>query len=108
VQPPHAAVQAKISQIQAEMQRIGMWQEQPPAAEPLEVTQAFGGDKLSFEQWLQFVFLPRVREIIDQKARFPSESQVSTKAFREWRMFGEAPDVDRLLELLGEFDALFG
>jgi uncharacterized protein YqcC (DUF446 family) len=108
VQPAHAVVQAKIDQIKSEMQRIGMWQEQPPAAEQLEVTQAFGGDKVSFEQWLQFVFISRVREIIDEKGRFPSGSQVSTKAYREWRMFGEAPDVDQLLELLREFDALFG
>jgi uncharacterized protein YqcC (DUF446 family) len=107
VQPEHGLVKSKIDEVESEMRRIGMWQGQPPAPERLVVTQAFGGDKLSFEQWLQFILIPRVREIIAEGGGFPRGSQVSDQAFREWRMWGDMPDVDRLLQLLREFDALF-
>ena len=105
--PTHAVVEAKLSEIEAEMKRIGMWQDKPPPAENLAVTQAFGADKLSFEQWLQFIFIPRVREIIAARAAFPAASQVHQKAFREWRMWGDMPNVDNLLALFKSFDELF-
>jgi uncharacterized protein YqcC (DUF446 family) len=53
------------------------------------------------------VFVPRVNEIVAARGKFPSKSQVWDQAYREWRMWGDAPDVDRLLELLREFDGLF-
>ena len=106
--PSYDIVDQKILQIEAEMRRIGMWQAQPPPAEALVITQAFGGDKLAFEQWLQFVFIPRVRQIIAQRGQFPASSQVSQQAYREWKMWGDARNVDDLLKLLREFDAMFG
>jgi len=106
--PSYDIVDEKISLIEAEMRRIGMWQAQPPPAEALVITQAFGGDKLAFEQWLQFVFIPRMRQIIVQRGQFPSRSEVADQAYREWKMWGDTPNVDRLLELLREFDAMFG
>ena len=106
--PSYDIVDQKISQIEAEMRRIGMWQAKPPPAQALVITQAFGGDKLAFEQWLQFVFIPRVRQIITERGQFPAKSQVADQAYREWKMAGSDPRVDRLIELLREFDGMFG
>jgi uncharacterized protein YqcC (DUF446 family) len=103
----HAAVAAKIAQIEAEMKNVGMWQVEPPPPEKLDVQAAFGHDKLSFEQWLQFIFIPRVQEIIAAKGHWPPASEVSVQAFREWEMWGPPGRYDHLLELLREFDALF-
>ncbi len=105
--PLPAIVAAKVDAIEAEMKRIGMWQAEALPAEKLEFQRAFGGDTMAFEQWLQFVFIVRVREIIAARGRFPSGSQVADQAFREWKMWGERGEVDGLLELLREFDALF-
>jgi len=107
MQPSFETVEASVARIEAEMRRIGMWQDQPLSAEQLDFKQAFGGDKLSFEQWLQFVFIPRVRQIISTRGQFPSQSQVADQAFREWKMWGNRDDVDGLVTLLREFDALF-
>ena len=106
--PSYDIVDQKISQIEAEMRRIGMWQAKPPPAEALVITHAFGGDKLAIEQWLQFIFIPRVRQIIAERGKFPAGSQVAQQAFRQWKMWGDAPNVDDLLKLLREFDAMFG
>ena len=104
--PSHAIVAVKLDAIEAEMKRVGMWQAEAPTAEQLDFQQAFGADKMAFEQWLQFVFILRVREIIAAHGRFPKGSQVADQAFREWKMWDRG-EVDALLELLREFDAMF-
>lgn len=94
----------KIDQIEAELKRLGRWSAQPPPPEAFENMGAFGMNTLAFEQWLQFVLIPNVREIIATQEAFPSSSEVSVYATRE---FDGDPDVDTLLTLLREFDALF-
>lgn len=80
-----------------------MWQDQPLRPEQLNFTQAFAMDTMTFTQWLQFVFLPRVREAVAAN-QFPDSSSVGTQAVRE---FDGQPNADRLTTLLSEFDALF-
>ena len=89
--------------IEAEMRRIGYWQNQPLQPEQMQFKQAFAMDTMAFTQWLQFVFLPRVREAAATN-RFPSGSSVGTQAIRE---LDTAPNSDNLTKLLMEFDALF-
>jgi uncharacterized protein YqcC (DUF446 family) len=89
--------------IEAEMRRIGYWQGQPLRPEQMQFTQAFAMDTMTFTQWLQFVFLPRVREAAATDS-FPSSSSVGAQAIRE---FDTALDSDNLTKLLMEFDALF-
>ena len=86
------------------MRRIGMWQEVPLPDEAYDFSRAFGADTMTYAQWLQFVFVPRVRELIDSEGDFPSSSSVGTQAVREFDGFAEG---DVLVQLLSEFDALF-
>jgi uncharacterized protein YqcC (DUF446 family) len=104
----HEVVARKVDEIEAEMRRIGDWQSEPPPPEAFRDMGAFGHQTMAFEQWLQWVFLPRVREIVAERGDFPGASQVSQQAYKEWRMWGEKPDSERLLELLQEFDGMFG
>jgi uncharacterized protein YqcC (DUF446 family) len=96
-------VATKLDEIEAEMHAIGLWQATPLSPDQLAFSAAFGADKMAFSQWLQFVFIPRVREAIATK-RFPSSSAVGTQAIRE---FDTDPRAARLASLLNEFDALF-
>ncbi|HKF21818.1 MAG TPA: YqcC family protein [Candidatus Angelobacter sp.] len=89
--------------IEAEMRRIGFWQNEPLRPEQMEFTQAFAMDTMTYAQWLQFVFLPRVREAAAAN-QFPSGSNVGTQAVRE---FDGSPEAGDLITLLAEFDALF-
>ncbi len=89
--------------IEAEMRRIGYWQSDPLRPEQMEFTQAFAMDTMNFAQWLQFIFLPRVREAAASN-QFPSGSSVGAQAVRE---FDGDPHAGDLVTLLAEFDALF-
>lgn len=90
--------------IEHELVVLGWWSAEPPASEALSSQQPFCVDTLAFEEWLQWIFLPRMREIIEQGKPLPSVSGI--------RQMGEMVFVDRpeqarrLLELLGAFDLL--
>jgi uncharacterized protein YqcC (DUF446 family) len=97
-------VERRISAIEAEMKRIGYWSPEQLPAEAYDFQRAFAMDTMAFSQWLQFIFIPRVRSIIEQKGDFPSESMVGTQAAREFDGDGNASE---LVTLLSEFDGLF-
>jgi uncharacterized protein YqcC (DUF446 family) len=99
----HAQAAVVIDQIEAEMRAIGLWQ--PEALEPsrYEFSQAFAMDTMTFSQWLQFVFVPRVREIINAYGAFPAQSMVAAQAVRE---YDSLPEASKLVSVLSGFDAL--
>lgn len=101
--PNYAVVAQKIDAIEAELKRLGWWQDQPLEPEQYEFQRAFAGDTMAFSQWLQFVLIPNVRNIIENQGDFPSSSQVGAYAVREL----DGLNADSLLALLHEFDRLF-
>src|SRR5262249_23452021 len=102
--PDYGTVAAKLDEIEQEMKVVGLWQEEPLAPEKYNFTRAFAMDTMSYDQWLQFVFLPRVRDIISTKGKFPASSSVGAQAVRE---FDAYPNAGGLITLLSEFDRLF-
>ena len=104
MKPEFAIVEARLTAIEAEMKRSGLWQSHPLAPEQYDFQQAFAMETLAFSQWLQFIFIPRVRDIIQTRGDFPSSSSVGAQAVREFDGFEEATG---LVSMLSEFDALF-
>lgn len=100
----YSEVERKISEIEAEMKRIGYWSLEPLPEGAYEFQQAFAMDTMAFSQWLQFILIPRVRLIIEQKGDFPSDSMVGVQAVRE---FDGDSKASSLVTLLSEFDELF-
>jgi uncharacterized protein YqcC (DUF446 family) len=100
----YSKAERKILGIETEMKRIGYWSLEPLPEEAYDFRQAFAMDTMAFSQWLQFILIPNVRSIIDQKGDFPSESMVGVQSVREFN--GDA-NASHLVSLLGEFDALF-
>jgi len=99
--PDRAEVKARIDEIEAEMKTIGMWRDQPLPPEAYDFHQAFGMDTMPFAWWLQFIFIPRVNEIIESGGQFPRQSQVGGQAVRE---FDGDDEANHLVSLLSSFD----
>jgi uncharacterized protein YqcC (DUF446 family) len=87
--------------IETELKRIGVWESASPPPEAFQSRKAFFGDTMSFYQWLQFVLLARVRDIVAQRGAFPKSSSVGAYAVRELDGQDEAAG---LVSLLCEFD----
>lgn len=101
----HELVQQQLGAIEAEMKKIGFWQNEALEAEKYNFKAAFAADSMAYPQWLQFVLIPRVKAIIQSKGLFPAGSMVGVKAIREFDGYSEAQG---LTDLLCEFDRLFG
>jgi uncharacterized protein YqcC (DUF446 family) len=91
-----------LLEIEAEMRRIGLWEPQPPPPQALTSLIPFCHDTLRFEQWLQWVLLPKVKQIVESDEECPSSSDITPLA--EHR-FGQLPQqTAALLQLLERFD----
>lgn len=93
-----------INDIEAELKRINRWSDTPLPEEKFIDMGAFGSKTMPFEQWLQFVLIPRVHSIVTSGGNFPSSSSVAAFAYRN---FDGDDEAEQLCALLAEFDALF-
>ena len=57
-----------------------MRQDSPIEPEKLENMTPFGIERMTPAQWLQFVLVPRVHEILDMRGNFPQKSDVAVRA----------------------------
>ncbi|MFJ2985950.1 MULTISPECIES: YqcC family protein [unclassified Pseudomonas] len=90
--------------IERELIVQGWWQDEPPSDEALESTVPFAVDTMSFEQWLQWIFLPRMKIIIELGQPLPNASGILVMAET---VFVDRPEQSReLRRLLAEFDQL--
>ena len=88
--------------IERELRVQGWWQEEAPSAEALASPEPFCVDTLAFEQWLQWILLPRMKAIVEADHPLPQASGICAMAelvYREARVVS-------LLEALRAFDAL--
>lgn len=70
--------------IECELRRGGFWQTETPPAHALTSTEPFAVDTLDFHQWLQFIFLPRMRELIDAHQTLPEQCNITAMAEVVW------------------------
>jgi uncharacterized protein YqcC (DUF446 family) len=98
----YAGAAVCADRIEEELQKMGAWQSAPPDDAAFESETAFFADTMTLYQWLQFVLLPRVREIVAERGDFPQSSSVGTYAVRELDGCTEAAD---LVTTLCDFDA---
>jgi uncharacterized protein YqcC (DUF446 family) len=99
------SVKRIIDEIEAEMKRTGFWSAEPLPDEAYQFHQAFAADTMAFPQWLQFIFIPNVRRVLEAKGMLSSQSTVGIRAIREFDGY-EDNDVLQLVRLLNEFDKL--
>ncbi|WP_288132771.1 YqcC family protein [Microbulbifer sp.] len=69
-----------LLELEGELRRLGEWQAEPPSAEALASTQPFCVDTLSLPQWLQFVFLPRMRQLVESELPLPAKCGIAPMA----------------------------
>lgn len=93
----------KFAEVEEEMKRIGYWQNDPLRPEQYQFRMAFAMDTMAFSQWLQFIFIPRVKSMLETGEKFPRDSQNGAQAARE---FDGDDNAQGLVTLLSEFDEI--
>ena len=62
--------------IEGELRTQGWWDDVPPSAEALSSVEPFSVDTLDFHQWLQWVFLVKMKQILEHDLPLPNASGI--------------------------------
>ncbi|WP_235869533.1 YqcC family protein [Veronia nyctiphanis] len=80
------------------------WQEVPPSDEALASTEPFAVDTLTCGEWLQWIFLPKMRFMLEQEAQIPSNFSISPYVEEAMK---HSMGRDDIAAILLKFDKLF-
>lgn len=73
-------IATQLDELEACLKAAGLWQSEPLPATAYASTEPFCCDTMAFEQWLQFVFLPKVRDMLAADAPLPSNMAIAPMA----------------------------
>lgn len=76
----HQQVTTLLHQIETALKEAGLWATAAPSAEAMQSTMPFFCDTMPLENWLQFVFLPRMRALVDGHLPLPQQIAVCPMA----------------------------
>ncbi|WP_232056525.1 YqcC family protein [Pseudoalteromonas sp. A25] len=73
-------IQMLLQALEQTLMRAKLWQMAPLEPTLLQSTQPFCCDTMRFEQWLQFVFIPKIHAIIEQGLPLPANIAIAPMA----------------------------
>ena len=69
-----------LNDLERELRLQGRWQPGQPPAEALTSTEPFAVDVLDFDQWLQWILLPRMHELLRRQLPLPMNCAIQPMA----------------------------
>ncbi|MGF1732964.1 YqcC family protein [Photobacterium kasasachensis] len=69
--------QQLLERLESVMREAGGWESNSPDAAALASTEPFAIDTLSCSQWLQWIFIPRMKQLVAQNAALPTQFEIS-------------------------------
>lgn len=99
----HSETRIYLMELRQAMERLDLWQAVPPSPEAFSSQVPFSLDTLSPEEWLQWIFIPRMSALIESQTDLPREIAISPyieEALKEY------DDVELLLAPLRKIEAL--
>lgn len=97
-------VAIQLFSLEGALRDLNLWAEEAPEPHRLRSTAPFACDLLSFPAWLQFIFLPRMHELVEARLTLPSSCSIEPYA-QEW-LASQGHEARELLALLRELDTL--
>lgn len=93
-----------LGEIEAEMKRLDLWEADPPPSHAFRSPNPFCFDTMAVTQWLQWVFIPRMRETLAMDLPLAAACRVAPAV--EVYFDDVGGERGELVALLEEFDAL--
>lgn len=100
----HQQVAHYLLEIELELRRLNYWQDCHPSAGAFASELPFCHDTLEFPQWLQFVFLQRMKMLLEASGELPQSCGIAPYAEEYFKAVGRETQV--LLKHLAAIDQL--
>lgn len=100
----HAELALLLVEIEGSLRGLSLWDAAPPAPERLASEVPFCHDTLEFYQWLQWIFIPRFRALLDGGLPLPAACAIAPLAEQTFAEL--AADTDPLVAQLRRFDEI--
>ncbi len=84
------------------MRALELWSRQRPSASALASTEPFCVDTLCLSDWIQWILIPRMHELLDREQPLPGQCNVHAVAEESFR--DTQADTRQLLQLIQDFD----
>ena len=94
-----------LLKMEAELRVFDYWRDKPPSIDALQSNLPFCCDTLDVTQWLQFLFVPRMKQILDKQAELPNTCAIAP--YLEECIVREAMKVGDLLEVVQQMDKIY-
>ena len=98
-------VSQQIDRIEILLQSLCLYSQQAPTESAMKSTMPFCYDEMKFHEWLQWVLIPRTRDLISTGQPLPSVSNIY--AIAEIELLALPQDTDELLSAVQKLDELF-
>ncbi|QSX35500.1 YqcC family protein [Shewanella avicenniae] len=95
--------QILLETLEQQLRTSQLWSELQPSVDALASTAPFACDTMSFENWLQFIFLPKMQQLLAQQLPLPQKIAIAPMAQQLWAEFPARYPVINTLE---KIDAL--
>ncbi|MCI6938097.1 MAG: YqcC family protein [Succinatimonas hippei] len=100
-------IELALKEIELVMRKLNIWSDgkNRPDDRAFLSQSPFFLDTMNFEQWLEFVFVPRFYSLIESGSKLPENVVIHTYAQEFYR--GRWQEYKELIQILMKFDKLF-
>lgn len=92
-----------LQQLEAQLQHHELWQQTMPSAEALQSTEPFATDTLHPHEWLQWIFIARMRALVESNQPLPRGFSIEPYFAEAWKQklhYGELLETIRTIDEL--------
>lgn len=93
-----------LNELEINMQQARCWQQLPPSQAALNSTMPFCIDTMNLSQWLRFIFIPRMKALIERQGVLPEQISITPLAEEYFRE--SSTDGTLVLTTLTDIEAL--
>jgi len=93
-----------LEQLETKLKQAGLWSDTPPSADAMTSSAPFACDSMSFSMWLQFIFLVKMRALLQQGQPMPQALCLLPMAEESAKT---QTGLDATFSVIKQIDALF-
>ncbi|GLQ32081.1 YqcC family protein [Litoribrevibacter albus] len=102
----YVQIKQLLIDLENELMSLAVWSETPPSPEAFLSQQPFAYDTMTLVEWIQYIFIPKMSELIEMEGPLPSRCGISPMAEEYFKQSGL--DISRLMGLLASIDQELG